>query len=875
MNDHVDLAFECILLPSTLDTKVLVKTSNDTESKSRASAVLKELLTQLSNVSKAQMASANDGQVPNGDVGSLKKKAYIQMMVVKIFAFLSWDLSSLNDVPTLQLLLLETLSCIMQGHAFAQILFHRWILRTAPVLNFPTPPANKAQIFNNNGASKKQSFYFIIDPPTGTTINNASGDSLKFLVGQHENIPFDSVPTKDSFRIGSDAEKEFLPVCGTQNWTKVQKSFYQAQILRDLSSYYLYLEDYDNCRKCLAKIKSIDSSILNKAINKAEIEAFEKATARTKKKIANDQVPLYHQIKDELGHKHREQSRPYESALAKNIPQRIDQGLPFPQSEDSVKKADLKDMDLLVQYLNEIKTVNYGKPPAFNEKFDKSKSKGVSKHVKKRDLLLALMREQRPDKIMKLIQDLQKISVNVKKAVLRWKLEDWAIVQAAGRTIDSDFVYVMLAKVQQLIRAKVFDESKILLTATERVINDKPWSNDKAKATHFLQMHKAALAMKEYQNSKGQRLEEEDLNKLVTEVKDCFDNLIKAGIGNVNQTQSELFELTVATLLNLEQFEFISQRSSVYGNINMVRLASLMSSAVCKFHKKYYNTGEFKENCKALAEILLPVLQHQGMKRSSMGSSKAADASEKQWIKRLLRRLHSPQVLSMLSAFFVTYYNSINEDASLEIQCELPPLPLTVNSSISINEDSLLSFIHMLAKNCRHPTLSWSLRIQGEVHFAQGNYLAALQDFVQTLIVSTQFFTKPWTNSIGPPSECPWDERIFVKMIKCTSELGHHAESMVLCQYQSEVDYVTAFKSLEERNGFDAMDGLYPFLWDVTILEYAVSMHNKKGEISRKRKALETISQLEINTNNTEEILSAAQAARRGAFLRYMAANYV
>ena len=116
---------------------------------------------------------------------------------------------------------------------------------------------------------------------------------------------------------------------------------------------------------------------------------------------------------------------------------------------------------------------------------------------------------------------------------------------------------------------------------------------------------------------------------------------------------------------------------------------------------------------------------------------------------------------------------------------------------------------------------------------------------------------------------------MFIKMIKCTSELGHHAESMILCQYQSEVDYVTAFKALEERNGFDAMDSLYPFLWDVTILEYAVSMHNKKGEISRKKKALDTISQLEINTNNNEEILREAQAARRSAFLRYMAANYL
>ena len=52
-------------------------------------------------------------------------------------------------------------------------------------------------------------------------------------------------------------------------------------------------------------------------------------------------------------------------------------------------------------------------------------------------------------------------------------------------------------------------------------------------------------------------------------------------------------------------------------------------------------------------------------------------------------------------------------------------------------------------------------------------------------------------------------------------------------------------------------------------------MHNKKGEVSRKKKALETISQLEINTNNNEEILREAQAVRRGSFLRYMAANYI
>ena len=91
---------------------------------------------------------------------------------------------------------------------------------------------------------------------------------------------------------------------------------------------------------------------------------------------------------------------------------------------------------------------------------------------------------------------------------------------------------------------------------------------------------------------------------------------------------------------------------------------------------------------RALAEIILPVLQQTGTKRNRDMANRPDNSAtqEKQWIKRLLKRIHSPQVLSMLCAFLVTYYNSINEDTSLEIQCELPLLPLTVNSSLNINE---------------------------------------------------------------------------------------------------------------------------------------------------------------------------------------------
>jgi hypothetical protein len=35
----------------------------------------------------------------------------------------------------------------------------------------------------------------------------------------------------------------------------------------------------------------------------------------------------------------------------------------------------------------------------------------------------------------------------------------------------------------------------------------------------------------------------------------------------------------------------------------------------------------------------------------------------------------------------------------------------------------------------------------GEIHYGQGNYYAAMQNFIAALILSTQFFTKPlWVN---------------------------------------------------------------------------------------------------------------------------------
>ena len=42
------------------------------------------------------------------------------------------------------------------------------------------------------------------------------------------------------------------------------------------------------------------------------------------------------------------------------------------------------------------------------------------------------------------------------------------------------------------------------------------------------------------------------------------------------------------------------------------------------------------------------------------------------------------------------------------------------------------------------------------------------------------------------------------------------------------------------------MDGIYDNLWDVTVLEYAVSMHTRRGDQSRKKLALEKVNDLRL-----------------------------
>ena len=45
-----------------------------------------------------------------------------------------------------------------------------------------------------------------------------------------------------------------------------------------------------------------------------------------------------------------------------------------------------------------------------------------------------------------------------------------------------------------------------------------------------------------------------------------------------------------------------------------------------------------------------------------------------------------------------------------------------------------------------------------------------------------------------------------------------------MCQFLDEIDYNVAFKAFEKRCTHDAADAYYDCIWDITMLEYLISI---------------------------------------------------
>lgn len=126
------------------------------------------------------------------------------------------------------------------------------------------------------------------------------------------------------------------------------------------------------------------------------------------------------------------------------------------------------------------------------------------------------------------------------------------------------------------------------------------------------------------------------------------------------------------------------------------------------------------------------------------------------------------------------------------------------------------------------------LKLQGDLYFAQAFHSDAMSSYLTAAALASDYFNQPVPKQV-------MDEVTVRRMIKCSHTAQCFTQSAILCQFLDKADYATAFRCLQERSCNDAMDSLYPCIWDITLLEYIVHLHHKRGETQRKTLAVSSL----------------------------------
>jgi len=157
---------------------------------------------------------------------------------------------------------------------------------------------------------------------------------------------------------------------------------------------------------------------------------------------------------------------------------------------------------------------------------------------------------------------------------------------------------------------------------------------------------------------------------------------------------------------------------------------------------------------------------------------------------------------------------------------------------------------------------------RGDIFMSRGNFKQAMGCFVGALMLMTDYFSVFSKNYAD-------EEPYITRMIQCSISLSCFTQAVALCQMTKNLNYTMAFKQLNERICNDCCDDIYECIWNVTLLEYIINLHSRRGEVERRTKVIQLIGQLELNENNPEEILKEAEHVRRGRFFRIMSNKYL
>uniref|UniRef100_A0A665TS11 INTS8 TPR repeats domain-containing protein n=1 Tax=Echeneis naucrates TaxID=173247 RepID=A0A665TS11_ECHNA len=396
------------------------------------------------------------------------------------------------------------------------------------------------------------------------------------------------------------------------------------------------------------------------------------------------------------------------------------------------------------------------------------------------------------------------------------------VILSIKDNLTKDLVYILMAKGLHCISIKDFVHARLLFSACLELVTEFSPKLRQVMLNEIL-----LLEVRAHETMAAEGSKERPPSDLVSRVRGYLEMRI-----HDLPLRQVVGEECVAFMLNWRENDYLTLQvpPSLVMNNPYIKLGQLLASTC----KELPGPKESRRTAKELWDVVVQIcsvsIQHKRNSEGRVGLIKHRESS--------MGILHRSK--------FITFVKKLRE-----------PLVLTTLISLFVRLHSIVRLTRVWLQRpdvyspCTHsnPTSSSSS--------VTNQYSAALNLYLQAGAVCSDFFTKT-----VPPDV--YTDQVLKRMIKCCSMMNCHTQVAVLCQFLREVDYMTAFKALQEQNSHDAMDSFYDYIWDVTILEY----------LTRILSMIKAIGQTELNTSNPEEVLQLAAQKRKKGFLQAMAKLY-
>uniref|UniRef100_A0A8D3BJS6 INTS8 TPR repeats domain-containing protein n=1 Tax=Scophthalmus maximus TaxID=52904 RepID=A0A8D3BJS6_SCOMX len=412
--------------------------------------------------------------------------------------------------------------------------------------------------------------------------------------------------------------------------------------------------------------------------------------------------------------------------------------------------------------------------------------------------------------------------------------------------LTKDLLYILMAKGLHCISIKDFAHARQLFSACLELVTE---FSPKLRQVMLNEM--LLLEVRAHESLAAEGSKERPPPDLVSRVRGYLEMRI-----HDLPLRQVVGEECVAFMLNWRENDYLTLQvpPSLVMNNPYIKLGQLLASTC----KELPGPKESRRTAKELWDVVVQIcsvsVQHKRNSDGRVGLIKQRESSMESKIR------------FSLNSFFLPLQDDIVNEVTAEHlsiwPSSLPNIQAVDVEAVAVTVKELVSY----ALTLNHNNQSW-LITQADIYFVTNQYSAALNIYLQTGAVCSDFFTKA-----VPPDV--YTDQVLKRMIKCCSMMNCHTQVAVLCQFLREVDYMTAFKALQEQNSHDAMDSFYDYIWDVTILEYLTHIHHKRGEAEKRQIAIKAIGQTELNTSNPEEVLQLAAQKRKKRFLQAMAKLY-